>query len=84
MKQKKLKLVIIYHENITLRNKTPLRHADFLRKERPVCHDLQSFITFAEKQRVIELEGFKKVKKHGLRQPGEPTNHCLRTSRRIP
>lgn len=28
-KAKKLKLVIIYYENITQRNKTPLRHADF-------------------------------------------------------
>lgn len=38
------------------------------KKRKTVCHDLQSFITFAEKQRVVELEGFKKVKKNGLCQ----------------
>lgn len=41
------------------------------KKRKTVCHDLQSLITFAEKQRVIELEGFfKKVQKHGLCQQG--------------
>lgn len=46
------------------------------KKRKTVCHDLQSFITFAEKQRAVELEGFKKVKKHGLRQQGR-TNQPL-------
>lgn len=46
------------------------------KKRKTVCHDLQSFITFAEKQRVVELEGFKKVKKHGLHQQGR-TNQPL-------
>lgn len=46
------------------------------KKRKTVCHDLQSFITFAEKQRVVALEGFKKVKKHGLHQQGR-TNQPL-------
>lgn len=47
------------------------------KKRKTVCHDLQSCITFAEKQRVVELEGFKKVKKHGLHQQGRANQPLL-------
>lgn len=40
------------------------------KKRKTVRHDLQSFGTFAEKQRAVELEALKKVQKHGLCQPG--------------
>lgn len=47
------------------------------KKRKTVCHDLQPLITSAEKQRVVELEGFEKVKKHGLCQQGRANQPLL-------
>lgn len=54
------------------------------KKRKTVCHDLQSFIPFAEKQRAFALEDFKKVKKHGPWQPGRADHSLLEDLRKDP
>lgn len=46
------------------------------KKRKTVCHNLQSFSTFAEKQRAVELEDKKKFKSMVYANKEEPTNHC--------
>lgn len=45
------------------------------KKTKTVCHNLQSFSTFAEKQRAVELED-KKFKSMVYANKEELTNHC--------